>query len=119
MLQSESPKVFKEFFPKRFTQGRDRYTPFLLTPKEIKTRIDKIIANSKDDEVIRAARALKGNIEVPNHPAHLAMLCLTKADTTQPGLNALRWANRKFSEAQYDELLKHPSLRLAATGAVA
>jgi serine/threonine protein kinase len=122
LLNAESPEVFNSLYSILFANPNDTRT-MPITPQHIRLRIDRLIDMTKassDPTLVnlhQSAKALKQNINNPNHPAHLAMLCLTKAATTQPGFSAANWANRKFSDSQFQELLEHPALSLAPQGA--
>jgi serine/threonine protein kinase len=122
LLNAESPLVFNSLYSSLFPKPLDMKT-LPITPQNIRMRIDGLIEMTKassDPTLVtlnQSAKALKLNIDNPDHPAHLAMLCLTKAATTQPGFSAVNWANRKFSDSQYQELLAHPALDLASRGA--
>lgn len=122
LLNAESPEVYDSFFSKVFINTNDWKTS-PIRPQDIRKRIDRLIEktkaskNPKHVSLNQSAKALKQNIDDPKHPAHLAMLCLTKASTTQRGLSAVNWANRKFSDIQYQELLAHPALDLVSRGA--
>ena len=53
---------------------------------------------------------LKAQLSDPQSIANLALRCLELSDTTAPGNSAAAWANRDFSRAKYEELLRHPAL---------
>ena len=122
LLNAESPLVFEKLYSSLFANPLDNKT-MPITHQDIRTRIDLLIEKlegSKKADLVKlyqSAIELKKNINNPNHPGHLAMLCLTTAATTQPGLSAVNWANRKFSDRQYQKLLNHPALSLASQGA--
>lgn len=123
LLNAEAPLVFNSLYSRLFANPDD-FRTMPITPQHIRFRIDRLIemtkANTTNETLVtlnQSAKELKQNIDNPNHPAHLAMLCLTKAATTQPGFSAANWANRKFSDSQFQELLEHPALSLASQGA--
>jgi glutamate synthase domain-containing protein 2 len=91
-----------------------------MSPEKYLQRLREVAKSGTiKPEVKKSALELLAKIENPNQLANLGMQCLRKASTHGEGsVTAAIWADRKFSDKQYEQLLKHPALG-AGQGGVA
>ena len=105
LLQMSSPLMM------RIVGGHMGSKGELYRPKEVPTAasLASMIARSKLGTE-RDRTALIASLSDPNSPLNLAAKCLELSNTKTPGNSAAQWANRDYSRAKYEELLRHPAV---------
>ena len=115
ILQMESPSVFRAI-RKLNDQEHDKKnndkSELAMSPEKYLKRLREVAESTNiDTKVKNSALKLLAKIENPNQLANLGMQCLRKASTHgKDGVTAAKWADRKFSDKQYEQLLNHPAL---------
>ena len=110
-LELEAPDVFDAIYVRLKNEKSITKNLPPLTPEKFSSLLDEVIASPNTNPATQvSAIDLKKNIKNPNHLANLGYECLRKADTSPQGISAARWADRQFSDQQYEQLLKHPAL---------
>ena len=123
ILQMESPSVFREIRKlndQAKRNNKNAKSELAMSPEKYLQRLREVAKSGTiNPKVKKSALELLAKIENPNQLANLGMQCLRKASTHGEGsVTAAIWADRKFSDKQYEQLLKHPALG-AGQGGVA
>lgn len=115
ILQMESPSVFRAIRKlndlERDKKNNDK-SELAMSPEKYLTRLREVAESTTVTTSVRkSALRILTQIEDSTKLANLGMQCLHKASTHgKDGITAAKWADRKFSDQQYEELLKHPAL---------